>query len=68
MKPKNPEIDQHIDSNLLLDNCAFVTDKQPVRHNFSKEEIISLKNELFEEAKHKDVREKSLGSFQRKHQ
>lgn len=56
------EIDKYIDPDLLRDN-AYDTTEEEVRHDFTEEEIIELKNEFFSMWKEQDTREKALEQF-----
>lgn len=59
----HPEIESFIEPNLLKDNCAFIAENEPVRHVFTEEELISLKDEFYELAKDKNIRQNSITIF-----
>lgn len=56
------QIDKFIDPELLVDNASFTVDEE-IRHDFTDEELIELKEEYFELSKMVDVRDEAMKEF-----
>jgi len=56
------EIDKFLDPELLADNASFTVNEE-VRHDFSEDEIISMKEDFFSNSNYQDIRQEALSEF-----